>query len=135
MQIFGQTCPFGAYMFVFWPKKFYGRLETCRYNHVLKPPRHQISVDFCDGHGIKWVNMGQYLIQNAMYKKNAILVEGRISVGTFLQGKHQGSSFLVRHGTNWSGMANMWPKLRILGHIWLFCFVKIIIFWYPIGNQ
>ena len=25
----------------------------------------------------------------------------------------------------------MWPKLRILGHIWLFCFVKIIIFWYP----
>ena len=45
VQIFSQTCPFGAYMFVFRPKKFYGRLETCRYNynHVLKPPRHQIS--------------------------------------------------------------------------------------------
>ena len=87
---------------------------------------------------------GQYLAKNAKFgrfgAKNPNFSGTSKSFGTHITEHHLGTLialFFDGHGTKWTKNANIWPKMSILGQIWLllakypFFWGEGVKLWYP----
>ena len=126
----GLYVPKKAYFWEKWPfwakyPNYFMKEQKFRYPLIRKPLRHIVCIVLSDGHGSKWIrkaNIWPKMTKIAYFGSNFFDLGPKILI---LTGGSKilapcSHCFLVGQGIKFAKNANSWPKLPVLGQIWLF---------------